>query len=43
MVDLESDFVDFETIRTLIEIEDETLLETYLIEIFKDLTDRSTS
>ena len=43
MVELkeEDDFVDFETLRTLIEIEDEAILRIYLNEIYRDLTDRT--
>lgn len=37
------EFVDFKTLRKLIEIDDENLFEVYLNEIFKDLTDRAES
>lgn len=39
----EKEFVDFDTIRTLIEIEDENVFEIYLKEIYKDLCDRAES
>jgi Ca2+-binding EF-hand superfamily protein len=39
----EKEFVDFDTIRTLIEISDENLFETYLKELYKDLVDRAES
>lgn len=43
MVDKDKEFVDFSTLKTLIEIEDENLFEVYLCEVFKDLTDRAES
>lgn len=39
----QKEFVDFDTLRTLIEISDETLFETYLRELYKDLVDRAES
>jgi hypothetical protein len=39
----DKEFVDFDTLRTLIEIEDENLFETYLKELYKDLCDRAES
>lgn len=39
----EKEYVDFLTIRTLIEIEDESLFEVYIRELFKDLSDRAES
>lgn len=43
MVEENDEFVDFDTIRTLIEISDENLFETYLKELYKDLVDRAES
>ena len=37
------EFVDYSTLRTLIEIDDDNLFEVYLSEIFKDLTERAES
>lgn len=37
------EFVDFSTIKNLIEITDESLFQTYLTEIYKDLVDRTDS
>ena len=39
----EEEFVDFHTIKSLIEITDESLFQTYLSEIYKDLVDRTDS
>lgn len=40
---VEQEFVDFDTLRSLIEISDEGLFETYLRELYKDLVDRAES
>jgi len=39
----EKEYVDFLTIRTLIEIDDESLFEVYIKELYKDLSDRAES
>lgn len=38
-----TEFVDFNHIKTLVEIDDESLFETYLRELYKDLVDRAES
>lgn len=38
-----NEFVDFNHIKTLVEIEDESLFETYLRELYRDLVDRAES
>lgn len=43
MVENIKEFVDFNTLKNLIEIDDENLFEVYLVEVFKDLTDRAES
>lgn len=45
MVDLDnvSEFIDFATLKNIVEIEDQSLFEVYLNEVYKDLTDRAES
>ena len=39
----ENDFINFEDIRSTLEISDNAIFETYLKELFKDLSDRAES
>jgi len=45
MIDLDNDtdFIDFATLKNIVEIEDQSLFEVYLNEVYKDLTDRAES